>query len=115
MGKEQEQPPLKVTDIDAANDNISAAVHAFNEQWAPMPRFALGVEVMDQRQLRDAMGLRATFDIGDPWPAAEKQLLDLGFHWHWLGGVRVMFVQQRDSFIQADDDWTDGIEVKSEE
>lgn len=110
---EQEQAPKKVTDIEAAKDNISAAVYAFNERYASMPRFALGVDVMDQRQLRDAMGLRATIDAGDPWPAAEKMLLELGFHWHWLGGQRVMFVQERDGFI--DEDWSEAEEVEPED
>lgn len=108
---EQEQAPKKVTDIEAAKHNINDAVYAFNERWASAPRFGLDVEIMDQRQLRDAMGLRATIDTGDPWPAAEKLLLGLGFRWHWLGGMRVMFVQERDSFVQADDDWSDGEEV----
>lgn len=109
---DEEQVPKKVTDIEAAKDNIEKAVYAFNERWASMPGFALGVEVMDQRQLRDAMGLRATIDTGDPWPKAEQLLLELGFKWHWLGGQRVMFVQERDSFIQADGDWGDGEEVE---
>ena len=108
--QEQEQGPRKVTDIDAAIDNINEAVYAFNDRWASMPKFALGVEVMDQRQLRDAMGLRATIDTGDPWPKAEQLLLQLGFKWHWLGGMRVMFVQERDGFI--DEDWSDGEEIE---
>lgn len=107
---EEDKAPRKVTDIDAAIDNINAAVFAFNERWAPMPRFGLDVEVMDQRQLRDAMGLRATIDTGDPWPKAEQQLLELGFKWHWIGGTRVMFVQERDSFV--DEDWSDGEEIE---
>lgn len=111
---DEEQVPKKVTDIEAAKDNIEKAVYAFNERWASMPGFALGVEVMDQRQLRDAMGLRATIDTGDPWPKAEQLLLELGFKWHWLGGQRVMFVQERDSFIQADGDWGEA-ELLSEE
>lgn len=111
MGKkykdDEEQMPRKVTDIDAAKENINAAVYAFNERWAAMPGFAIGVEVMDQRQLRDAMGLRATIDTGDPWPAAERLLLELGFRWHWLGGMRVMYVQERDSFVQAEGFYTE--------
>jgi len=113
--EEEEKAPQKVTDIEAAISNIETAVYAFNERWAAMPRFALGVEVMDQRQLRDAMGLRANIDTGDPWPAAEQQLLQLGYHWHWIGGQRVMFVQERDSFVQTDDDWSEAEEVLSEE
>jgi hypothetical protein len=112
--EEQEQAPSKVTDIEAAKDNIHAAVYAFNERYASMPRFGLDVEVMDQRQLRDAMGLRATLDIGDPWPAAENLLLELGFRWRWLGGQRVMFVKERDSFITADG-WDDGEELEENE
>lgn len=109
---EDEQAPKKVTDIEAAKENINAAVHAFNERYASVPRFALDVEVMDQRQLRDAMGLRATIDAGDPWPAAEKLLLELGFRWQWLSGQRVMFVQERESFVPGG--WDDGEEVDEE-
>lgn len=101
---EQEKLPAKVTDIDALQDNIEAAVYAFNERWASMPDFRMGVEVMDVRQLRDAMGLRATIDVGDPWPTAEKLLLELGFRWHWLGNQRVMYVMERDSFC-GNDEW----------
>ena len=110
-----EQAPKRITDIEAAKENIEAAVYTFNERFAPMPRFGMDVEIMDQRQLRDAMGLRATIDAGDPWPAAERLLTGLGFKWHWLGGLRVMYVQERDSFVQAEDDWCDGEEVFSEE
>ena len=48
------------------------------------------------------MGLRATMDIGDPWPKAELLLLDRGYKWHLLGGIRVMYVIERDGFIDAD-------------
>ena len=44
---DEEKAPKKVTDIEAAKDNIEKAVYAFNERWASMPGFALGVEVMD--------------------------------------------------------------------
>lgn len=101
MKEEQEQLPKKVTDIDAVHDNTKAAVDAFAYRWAPMPRFAVGVEAMDARQLRDAMGLRASMDWGDPWPQAERLLLQMGFEWHWLGASRVMFLQERDEFIQC--------------
>ena len=110
-GDGEEKVPGKVTDIEAAKDNIEAAVMAFNERWAAMPSFAMGVDVMDQRQLRDAMGLRATIDTGDPWPKAEQLLLSLGFRWHWLGNTRVMFVQERDSFIDGGADWDEAEEV----
>lgn len=108
--EQEEKAPNKATDIEAVKANATAAVYAFNERWAPMPAFALDVEVMDQRQLRDALGLRATMDVGDPWPAAEQLLLELGFKWHWLGSMRVMYLQERDSFVQADG-WGDGEEV----
>lgn len=109
----EEQVAKKVTDIEAAKDNVNAAVLAFSGRWAPMPGFAMGVDVMDQRQLRDAMGLRATIDTGDPWPAAEKLLLEMGFRWHWLGSTRVMYVQERDSFVQAGDvDWSEAEEME---
>lgn len=110
---DEEQAPKKVTDIEAAKWNIENAVDAFVKRWAAMPRFALGVEVMDQRQLRDAMGLRATIDAGDPWPKAEKMLHDRDFHWHWLGGQRVMFVRERDGFI--DEDWSNAEELETED
>ena len=106
----------KVTDIDAATVNVKTAVDAFVERFAAMPAFAIGVDAMDQRQLRDAMGLRATVDIGDPWPKAEQLLLQSGFKWHWLGGTRVMYVQERDSFILAglpdgDGEWAEAEEI----
>ena len=96
---DEEKTPRKVTDIDAASENIHAAVAAFNEQWVPMPRFDVGVEVMDVAQLRDAMGLRASIDWGDPWPAAEQLLLGYGFRWQTLGGQRVMYLKERDGFV----------------
>lgn len=106
----EEKLPAKVTDIDAARDNIEAAVNAFCEQWALAPEFKLDVEVMDQRQLRDAMGLRATIDVGDPWPKAEMMLLNMGYKWHLLGGTRVMYLVERDTFVDAD--YSEAEEIK---
>ena len=103
MAEEQEKLPVKITDIDAVDENIKAAVYEFNERWVSMPDFRMGVEIMDVRQLRDAMGLRATIDVGDPWPTAEKLLLEAGFRWHWLGNQRVMYVMERDSFRMRDE------------
>ena len=111
MADEQEKAPRKVTDIDAAKSNIQELVEAFADRWISMPRFDLGVEVMDVAQLRDAMGLRATIDIGDPWPSAEQALMAFGFRWHWLGGQRVMFLRERDGFI-PDTGWEDAEEVE---
>jgi hypothetical protein len=99
---DEEKAPRKVTDIDAVEDNVTAAVAAFNERWMLWPRFDIGVEVMDVGQLRDAMGLRATIDWGDPWPAAEKQLMDYGFRWQTLSGHRVMYLKERDGFVPSD-------------
>lgn len=111
---DEEKAPKKVTDIDAVKENIEAAVTAFAEQWLPWPRFDLGVEVMDVGRLRDAMGLRASIDIGDPWPAAEKQLLDLGFRWQMLGGQRVMYLKEKDGF-EPDTGWQEAEEYNENE
>ena len=108
---DEEKAPRKVTDIDAANDNIMLAVDAFAERWLSMPEFGIGVEVMDQRQLRDAMGLRATMDVGDPWPKAEQLLYGHGFRWHWLGGQRVMYLKERDGFV-PDTGWEEAEEIE---
>lgn len=108
---DEEKKPLKVTDIDAAKKNIDTMVAAFNERWMPMPGFGMGVEVMTVAELRDAMGLRAAIDIGDPWPTAEKLLMNFGFRWHWLGGQRVMYLREREEFV-PDTGWEVPEEVK---
>jgi len=101
---------IHCTDIKALKDNAEQAVDAFARRWLSMPAFTLECEVMDQRQLRDAMGLRATIEAGDPWPAAEKLLLEHGFRWHWLGDTRVMYLKERDGY-EPDDGWSDGEEI----
>lgn len=108
---ESEDGAKKVTDIDALKGNVEMAVVEFIERWMPMPKFDIGVEVMDVWQLRDALGLRATIDWGDPWPTAEQLLLAHGFRWHSLGGSRVMFLREKDDY-KPDDGWE---EVESEE
>lgn len=110
---DEEKAPTKVTDIYAATYNIKAAVMAFAEQWEPAPRFDIGVEVMDVAQLRDVMGLRASIDIGDPWPEAEKRLLDLGFRWQSLSGQRVMYLREKDGFV-PDTGWEEAEEYEEE-
>ena len=105
--------PRKVTDIDAATDNIEAAVTTFVQQWMPAPQFAIGVEVMSVAQLRDAMGLRASIDIGDPWPTAEKLLLGMGFRWQSLSGQRVMYLREKDGFV-PDTGWEEAEEYEEE-
>lgn len=107
---QEEKLPTKVTDIPAAAENIMCSVDAFAERWMSVPEFGAGVEVMDARQLRDAMGLRASMDIGDPWPKAENLLLSHGFRWHWLGTQRVMFLKERGGYT-PNDGWNDGEEV----
>lgn len=109
----EEKTPRKVTDIDAAGENIRTMVMAFNERWVPMPGFAIDVEVMSVGQLRDAMGLRASIDWGDPWPEAEKLLHEFGFRWHWLGGQRVMYLRERDDFV-PDTGWEVPEEVEND-
>ena len=96
---ENGEEPQNVTDVEALKANAEAAVFDFNERWMPAPAYRIGVEVMDERQLRNAMGLRATL-AGDPWHAAEKLLLGLGFRWHWLGTSRVMYVREKDGFVE---------------
>lgn len=113
MEEQQEKALRKVTDIDAASENIETAVQMFNDRWISMPGFDLGVEVMDVRQLRDAMGLRATMDVGDPWPKAEQLLMERGFRWHWLGAQRVMYLKERDDFLLCrDTGWEDADEIE---
>jgi len=96
---DDEKAPRGVTDIDALKENVRMAVEEFAERWISMPGFGLDVEVMSVSQLRDAMGLRASIDWGDPWPEAEKLLHEFGFRWHWLGGQRVMYLRERDDFV----------------
>ena len=107
----EDKAPRKVTDIDALESNVKEAVDGFCDRWIPMPRFDIGVEVMTIQQLRDAMGLRASIDWGDPWPTAEQELLARGFRWQWLGGQRVMYLQERDGFV-PDTGWEEAEEVE---
>lgn len=109
----EEKEPWKVTDMDAVENNITAAVCAFTQQWEPAPQFTIGVEVMGVAQLRDAMGLRASIDWGDPWPTAEKQLLDMGFRWQSLSGQRVMYLREKDGFV-PDTGWEEAEEYEEE-
>ena len=108
---DEEKVPMKVTDIDALKNNVKMAVEGFADRWISMPGFGMDVEVMTLPQLRDAMGLRASIDWGDPWPAAEQELLTMGFRWHWLGGQRVMFLKERDDFV-PDTGWEDAEEAE---
>lgn len=112
--EDKKQAPMVVTDLDALKDNAEEAVVRFADRYLSVPRFTEHCEVMDQGQLRDAMGLRATFGAGDPWPQAEKLLLEMGFRWHILGGVRVMFLQERDDLVQ-ETGWEDATEAETEE
>ena len=112
MGKGRgEGNEIHCTDLEALKDNVEKAVEEFSSRWISMPRFTEECEVFDQRQLRDAMGLRATIEAGDPWPAAEQQLLEADFRWHWLGGTRVMFLKEREDY-SPDDGWDDAEELE---
>jgi len=114
MGRgKDEGNEIHCTDIAALEDNTERAVEAFAARYLSMPRLMTDCEVMDQRQLRDAMGLRATIEAGDPWPAAEQKLLEHGFRWHLLGGTRVMYLRERED-RKPDDGWEDGEEIEEE-
>lgn len=106
MGKsgEEQESQSSVTDLDAIKKNAEMAVNAFAQRYLSMPRFTEKCVVMDQAQLRDAMGLRATVDGGDPWPAAESLLMANDFRWHTLGSMRVMYLMERDNY-EPDDGW----------
>ena len=110
---EEDKTPTKVTDISSAQANIEDAVAAFVQRWIPAPKFDIGVEVMDQGQLRDAMGLRATIDLGDPWFAADLQLLDCCFRRQWLNGLRVMYLKEK-TYYTPDTGWQDAEEYEDE-
>lgn len=98
---EEESP--KITDIAALRWNVEQRVADFCLRWMPMPGFGIDVEVMGIGQLRNIMGLHATAD-GDPWPAAEKMLMDAGFRWQWMGSSRVMFLREKEDYV-PDDGW----------
>ncbi len=112
--EEKKDIQLTVTDLDAIKDNTEQAVNSFAERYICVPRFTIDDIIMDQAQLRDAMGLRATFESGDPWPRAEQLLMDRGFRWHMLGGIRVMYLRERDNTIPSNDGWNDGELIDSE-
>ena len=108
MGKGRDEgSEIHVTDIGSIKSNTTDAVDEFARRYISMPRLTMECEVMDVRQLRDAMGLRATIEYGDPWPKAEQELIAHGFRWHILGGMRVMFLKERDDY-EPDDGWNDG-------
>lgn len=112
MGKgNNDDIQFSVTDLKAIEDNTERSVSSFAQRYIPMPRFDENCEIFDQAQLRDAMGLRATFESGDPWPAAEKLLLEIGFRWHTLGGMRVMYLRENPNY-KPDDGFNDGEEIK---
>ena len=108
MGKGRDEgSEIHCTDTEALKDNAEVAVDEFARRYISMPVFTMECEAMDQRQLRDAMGLRATIEAGDPWPKAEQLLLEHGFRWHWLGDMRVMYLKEREDY-KPDDGWDDG-------
>ena len=111
MGKGRDEGnEIHVTNIEAIRSNTTNAVNDFMRHWIPVPTFTEQCIVMNQRQLRDAMGLRATIESGDPWPDAEQLLLKEGYRWHRLGSSRVMFLAESDASL-VDDGWTEAEEL----
>lgn len=106
----EKKAPKTVTDIDAVHDNVKQAVESFAMQWEPAPKFAMGVEVMSVAQLRNALGLRASIDWGDPWPEAEQLLLQKGFRWQMLFGQRIMMVMEKPDFV-PETGWEEAVEA----
>lgn len=109
---EKQEQSFHCTDIDALKWNVDDAVDAFAQRWISMPKYTIDCEVMDLRQLRDAMGLRSTFEAGDPWPQAERRLIERNFRWHWLGNTRVMFLKERTDYV-PDSGWEEAEEVEA--
>ena len=115
MGKGRDEgSEIHCTDIEALKCNTEQAVEAFAERYLCLPRLTMDCVVMDQRQLRDAMGLRSTIEAGDPWPKAERMLDEMGFRWQMLGGTRVMYLREREGY-RPDDGWSDGEEITEDE
>ena len=111
MGKGKDtEVNFHCTDIEALKTNTEQAVEAFAERYISMPRFTMECMVFDQAHLRDAMGLRATIEAGDPWPHAEQMLIQAGFKWHMLGGTRVMYLMEREDYV-PDDGWEEAEEI----
>ena len=82
--EESDELQKKVTDVDALADNASEAAIAFAQRWMPMPSFTEHCEVMDVRQLRDAMGLRALpmpATRGLPWSNICFPQVSVGTGW----------------------------------
>ena len=109
--EKDDKTPITCTDIDAIKKNAIQAVEDFALRYLSMPRFTEECVVMDQGQLRDAMGLRANFSSGDPWPAAEQELIAHGFRWHSLGGMRVMYLKEREDY-EPDTGWEEAEEAE---
>ena len=99
--------------VEELADGIDERVTEFARRYIALPRMAMPCVVMDIGQLRDAMCLRVTPE-GDEWKAAEPMLRERGMMLQMMGGVRVMFLRERDDFVE-NDGWTPAIEVKSEE
>ena len=92
--------------------NVENAVASFCERWIPLPKLIMPFEVMDQGQLRDALGIRVN-DLIDLWPKAERMLMEAGFRWHILGNSRVIYMREREDTIE--DDGYDEVEEVNEE
>ena len=96
--KETEETPVVFNDPFGT---ITSAVTAFIERYQPLPYMSLPCLIMDQGQLRDAMGIFESPETGDGWGFAEKLLLEQGFRWHNMGGARVMILREREDFVDT--------------
>lgn len=101
MKKSDKDSLASATDVDAILDNAEDSVDRFVREWVCLPSYTEPCEVVTIGELRDILGLRATFD-GDPWPTAESRLRESGFKFSALGSVRVMFLRRRDALIDVE-------------
>lgn len=106
---DDEQEVKRLMTVEEISESIEERVAAFCQQYISLPRLIMPCEVMDIGQLRDAMGLRVMPE-GDAWQAAEQMLKEHGMTLHRMGNMRVMFLRERDDFIEADG-WTEAEEV----
>ena len=109
MAKDEQEGIKRLLTVQELAEGIDERVTAFAKRYVALPRMVIPCEVMDVGQLRDAMSLRVTPE-GDEWKAAEPLLEEHGMHLQMMGGMRVMFLRERDDFIE-DDGWTQAEET----
>ena len=98
---ESEDGMKRLLTVEELAETISDRVDDFARRYITLPRMVMPCEVMDVGQLRDAMSLRVTPE-GDEWKVAEQLLKEHGMHLQMMGGTRVMFLRERDDFIESD-------------